>query len=362
MRIIEVDLSDESYPIVIGRGLGDALSLLPVAVQKARKIIVTNNTVEALYVESIKEVLHSSEVIVIPDGEAHKTLDTVNAIISKLLESNVSRHAVLVALGGGVVGDITGFVAACYQRGIGFVQYPTTLLAQVDSSVGGKTGVNHVLGKNMIGAFYQPACVLIDTAMLDSLPDREFRAGIAEIIKYGAILDADFFSWLEQNIEQILTKNDHALEYAIARSCSIKSTVVSQDEKESGIRAILNYGHTFGHAIESWGEYRLLVHGEAVAIGMAIAAVFSSIELGFDEGAARRLVGLIRSMGLPVQIPEGMSNDDFLYYMAKDKKNSGDAITLILLDKLGCAKIVKITDMHKISQGLDAARKVLGAS
>ena len=359
MRIIQVGLQDRTYPIFIGRNLGDVNKLLPEFVRNKKKIIVTNPTVAGFYLNSVQNALGASQVVVVPDGEAFKNLESFNRIITELLENNVSRSAVLVALGGGVIGDLTGFAAACYQRGIHFVQYPTTLLAQVDSSVGGKTGVNHLLGKNMIGAFYQPACVIIDTHMLTTLPDREFSSGIAEIIKYGAILDKDFFQWLEENSFNILEKHEESLAYAIERSCCIKSHIVSQDEREAGIRAILNFGHTFGHAIEAWGGYQLLTHGEAVGIGMAMAAIMSCRELGMAEEEAKRLIALIKQMGLSVRLPDGMSTDDFIYYMLKDKKNKGDGIELILLDAIGQARKVTVSDEARVRAGVEAARKAL---
>jgi 3-dehydroquinate synthase len=279
------------------------------------------------------------ETVILPDGEQYKTLQSTSAIFDALLEKRFNRNATLIALGGGVVGDIGGFAAACYQRGIAFIQIPTTLLAQVDSSVGGKTGVNHVLGKNMIGAFYQPRCVIIDTDVLKTLDDRQFSAGLAEVIKYGLIRDADFFLWLEQNLDSLLDRDKDALVFAIERSCSNKAAVVAEDEKESGIRAILNLGHTFGHAIETGSGYGTFLHGEAVAIGTCQAADLSRRMGWLNDEDVAKIIALFERAKLPVKPPGNMTTEHFLKHMAVDKKNIDGGIRLILLESIGSATL-----------------------
>jgi len=277
MKTLQVQLGERSYPIYIGSGLLDQADLLTQHIKSKQVLVVTNETIAPLYLDKILKNLtgYSVETVILPDGEQFKTLDFVNKIFDKLLASKFSRNATLIALGGGVIGDMGGFAAACYQRGIAFVQIPTTLLAQVDSSVGGKTGVNHPLGKNMIGAFYQPQAVLADADVLDTLDDRQLSAGLAEVIKYGLISDVEFFEWLELNIDALLTRDKKALAFAIERSCINKAQVVAEDETETGVRATLNLGHTFGHAIETGMGYGAYLHGEAVAIGTCQAADLS---------------------------------------------------------------------------------------
>jgi len=306
--------------------------------------IVTNATVAPLYSARLAATLgHAGArvlAIELPDGEAHKDWKTLDQVFAALLRANADRRTVLVALGGGVVGDMAGFAAASYLRGIAHLQVPTTLLAQVDSSVGGKTAINHPLGKNMIGAFHQPVAVVADTATLATLPARELGAGLAEVVKYGAIHDLAFLDWIERNAAALVARDAAALAYAIERSCEIKAAVVARDERESGARALLNFGHTFGHAIESATGYGTWLHGEAVAIGMALAARLS-VRLGrIAQADADRLVALLERLGLPVR-PPAIARDAWLEYMGRDKKNEGGRITLVLLDRLGAAAVVK---------------------
>ena len=340
MTSVEVRLGGRSYPIHIGeRLLAQAGALLDIPAG-GRGVAVTNAIVAAHHLDALKASLRARgmrvDVVVLPDGEAHKNQATLDDLLTRLLELRVERSTTLIAVGGGVVGDIAGFAAAIYQRGIALVQVPTTLLSQVDSSVGGKTGINHPLGKNMIGAFWQPRAVLIDTAVLATLPARELRAGLAEVIKYGAIRDAGFFAWLEDNISALLAKDPAALAHAIRRSCEIKAEIVAADERESGERALLNFGHTFGHAIEAAQGYGEWLHGEAVAAGMVCAARLSGRVCGLDASDARRLSALIAAAGLPVS-PPGIAPDRWLELMRRDKKVEGGAMRFVLLEKLGHA-------------------------
>ena len=335
-RIITVDLADRSYPIVIGRNLLDGNYDLAAQLPGPDCLVVSNENVAPLYLERLEKNLPGCnvEAMLLPDGEAWKTLESAAAILDRLVELKARRDTTVMALGGGVVGDIAGFAAACYMRGVAFVQVPTTLLAQVDSSVGGKTGVNHAGGKNLIGAFHQPRLVLIDTDTLASLPEREFRAGLAEVIKHGAIADAGFFSWLEQNIRGLLAKDPEALAHAIGRSCEIKASVVSEDETEQGRRALLNFGHTFAHAIEKTLGYGEWLHGEAVAAGMVMAAQLSNI----DQGDRDRLQLLLDAAGLPVA-PPPRSGDRLRAAMQLDKKARAGQLRFVLLDRLGEARL-----------------------
>ena len=338
---LSVDLGERSYPIVIGSHLLDGDEFAR-HVPGKRVAIVTNTTVAPLYLERLTAMLRSAGKeclsVVLPDGEEEKNADNLMAIFTALLEHKCDRKTTLVALGGGVIGDMTGFAAATYMRGVPFVQVPTPLLAQVDSSVGGKTAINHPLGKNMIGAFYQPQSVLADTATLSTLPDRELSAGLAEVIKHGAIIDADFFRWLEQNMAQLMARDDEALAHAIRRSCEIKADVVRQDEREGGLRAILNFGHTFGHAIEAGLGYGQWLHGEAVGCGMVMAADLS-VRLGYLAPEDRtRIVALVQAAGLPTVAPD-LGEARWLELMEVDKKNEGGQIKFILLKPLGCATI-----------------------
>ncbi len=342
MQTLTVDLGDRSYPIHIGAGLlSQAGLILPHLAQK-RVMVVTNTTVAPLYLAQLTATLEAAGVtvaqVVLPDGEAYKTWETLNLIFDALLTDRAERKTTLIALGGGVIGDMTGFAAACYQRGVPFVQIPTTLLSQVDSSVGGKTGINHPLGKNMIGAFYQPKVVLADTDTLKTLPPRELSAGLAEVIKYGLIWDAGFLAWLEASMDKLRALDPAAIAHAIHRSCEIKAQVVGQDEREGGIRAILNLGHTFGHAIETGMGYGTWLHGEAVAAGMVMAAQTSQ-RMGWLSGAdVERTRALIRAAGLPDVAPD-LDVDTYLEYMGHDKKVEGGKMRFVLLKKLGEAVI-----------------------
>ena len=334
---VQIDLGDRSYPILIGGGLlSDPQTWASQANRKASALIVTNVTVDKLYAATLVAALapHFARVrtLALPDGEVYKDLDHLNLIFDELLGQEADRSTVLFALGGGVVGDMTGFAAACYMRGVAFVQVPTTLLAQVDSSVGGKTAVNHPLGKNMIGAFYQPQQVVCDLSVLDTLPDREMSAGLAEVIKYGASIDVDFLGWLERHIDDLRARERAALTHAVRRCCEIKARVVGADEKEAGLRAILNFGHTFGHAIEAGMGYGAWLHGEGVGCGMVMAAELSA-RLGLVSMAfARRIEALIARAGLPVRGPAALGPARYLELMRVDKKAQGGDIRFVLLD------------------------------
>jgi 3-dehydroquinate synthase len=343
-QTITVALGERSYPIHIGTGLLDQGALIAPYIESRRAVIVTNTTVAPLYAARLERALASAGVacmrIEIADGEQYKDSATLDAVFAQLLQARVDRHVTLVALGGGVVGDLAGFAAATYQRGVAFVQVPTTLLAQVDSSVGGKTAINHALGKNMIGAFHQPRAVIADLDTLDTLPPRELASGLAEVVKHGAIHDAAFFSWIEENAAALAGRRHDALAHAVRRSCEIKAAVVAEDERESGARALLNFGHTFGHAIESGQGYGAWLHGEAVAAGMVLAARLSSQQLGFPAADITRLQALLARLGLPVA-PPPMPVSKWLEFMGRDKKNEGGSIALVLLERLGRACVVK---------------------
>ena len=342
MQTLSVDLGDRSYPIHIGADLLSRADLLVPHLAQKRAVIVTNTTVAPLYLARLTATLQSAGIevfpVVLPDGEAYKTWETLNLIFDALLTQRAERKTTLIALGGGVIGDMTGFAAASYQRGVPFIQIPTTLLSQVDSSVGGKTGINHPLGKNMIGAFYQPKVVLADTATLKTLPARELSAGLAEVIKYGLIWDADFLGWLEANMEKLRALDETAIAHAIYRSCEIKAQVVAQDEREGGIRAILNLGHTFGHAIETGMGYGNWLHGEAVGAGMVMAAQTSQRLGWLSEADVARTRALIRAAGLPDVAPD-LGVDTWLDYMGHDKKVESGKMRFVLLKKLGEAVI-----------------------
>lgn len=339
--VVNVDLADgRDYPIYIGTSYSDeqTKALLSSHIHGKKVLIVTNDKVGPLYLDHYTKLLRANpkldvETFVVPDGEENKSMDILQTILNKALEMNLDRKCTFVALGGGVIGDMVGFAAAIYQRGVNFIQIPTTVMAMVDSSVGGKTGVNHPLGKNMIGAFHQPQCVFIDTNTLSTLPDRELQSGIAEIIKYGLIRDADLFRWLETNMELLLSRDPTTTRYAIRRSCENKADVVREDEKEADVRATLNLGHTFGHAIESGSGYGTYLHGEAVAIGTAMAATMSA-ELGWiDTDLVDRTYRILERARLPVDLPvqSPMDRDTFLKYMAADKKVANGQLRLILL-------------------------------
>lgn len=338
MNTLTVDLGSRSYPIYIGQNLlTDPQLVLPYVVSN-QVMIVSNTTVAPLYLEKIRTAYAAfdTHTVILPDGEMYKSLDTVNQIFEQLLTHRCSRQVTLVALGGGVIGDMTGFAAACYQRGVQFIQAPTTLLSQVDSSVGGKTGVNHRLGKNMIGAFHQPRCVVIDTDTLKTLDDRQFSAGLAEVIKYGLINDPEFFTWLESYADALLARDSNALTYAITRSCQDKATIVAQDEHEmSGTRALLNLGHTFGHAIETGSNYTGYLHGEAIAIGMYLAAQLSCHLGWLSQQQVERIKNLLQHVHLPIYIPEFISAEQMLALMQVDKKVQRGKVRLILLQDIG---------------------------
>ena len=348
-RTIEVALGDRSYPIHIGPGLLDDVELLRQQIPSQQLLIVTDTTVAPLFLQRIRDTFQDRQVAVatLPDGEQEKSLRQFENLIDMLIAGRFHRDAAAVALGGGVIGDLTGFAAATYQRGIDFVQLPTTLLAQVDSSVGGKTAVNHPAAKNMVGAFHQPKTVIIDTLTLETLPERQLRAGLAEVIKYGLIMDADFFRWLEHNIEALLARDSDALTEAIATSCLAKARVVAADERELGQRALLNLGHTFGHAIEALAGYGEVLHGEAVAIGMLLAAE-TSVTIGMlpaDQLAPIRR--LIERAGLPVTLP-ALAPAAILETMALDKKVKQGRLRLVLLDAIGSARLVDAPDSNKL--------------
>jgi 3-dehydroquinate synthase len=334
---LQVDLGDRAYPIYIGSDLISNPEFFAQHITGSRVMVVSNTTVGPLYLEQLKKALVDFNVseVILPDGEEFKTLDVLNQIYTALLENRFDRTCTLIALGGGVVGDMTGYAAASYQRGVNFIQVPTTLLSQVDSSVGGKTGVNHPLGKNMIGAFHQPQAVIADTLTLNTLPDRELSAGMAEVIKYGLINDAEFFEWLEEHMEALMARDLVLLAEAIRRSCADKAQIVAADEKESGQRALLNLGHTFGHAIETGMGYGKWLHGEAVGAGMAMAADMSCRLGWIDENKVNKINDLLKRAALQASPPESMSGDDFMGLMSVDKKVLDGKMRLVLMKDIG---------------------------
>ena len=336
-RQLEVDLGARSYPIYIGGGLYDNAKYYRPHILGRQVMLVTNETIAPLYLQRTLEALDGYQVasVILPDGEQYKTLEVLNRIYTALLQQRFTRKCTLLALGGGVIGDMTGFAAATYQRGVAFIQIPTTLLSQVDSSVGGKTGVNHPLGKNMIGAFHQPQAVLADTSTLDTLDDRQLASGLAEVIKYGLIVDSEFFGWLEQNTPALLARDSQALIHAIERSCRCKAAVVAADEREAGQRALLNLGHTFGHAIETGMGYGEWLHGEAVAVGMCMAADLSRRQGWLSEQDFLRTRELLRRAHLPVEPPPQLSPERLLELMAVDKKVLHGRLRLVLLKGIG---------------------------
>ncbi len=355
-KIVEVDLGDRSYPIHVGSGLLDDPELYSEQIAGGQVMVVTNETVAPLYLERVQNALagFQCESVVLPDGERYKTLETWQSIFDALLKHRFNRQCTIVALGGGVVGDMAGYAAASYQRGINFIQVPTTLLAQVDSSVGGKTGVNHPLGKNMIGAFHQPQCVIADTDTLNTLDDRQLSAGISEVIKYGLINDPEFFLWLEQNISALLARDPEALAFAIERSCIDKANVVAADELEAGQRALLNLGHTFGHAIETGVGYGEWLHGEAVAAGMCMAARFS-VALGWmSQQEEERILDLVEQSQLPTRPPESLDAERILELMAVDKKVLDGRLRLVLMHGIGKSVVTDDFDMEKLRSTLSS--------
>ena len=347
MLCVNVELQERRYPILIGNGLLQDERSYPVK-RGDRVMIVTNPTVAQFYLDTVTFALkkRGCEVdhVLLPDGEKYKTLESLNLIFTALLQGNHGRDTTIIALGGGVIGDVAGFAAASYQRGVRLIQIPTTLLSQVDSSVGGKTAVNHELGKNMIGAFYQPSMVIIDTHTLGTLPKREVNAGLAEVIKYGAILDYEFFEWLEAHIDELVALNNESLQHCIARCCQIKADVVARDETEKGDRALLNLGHTFGHAIETHLGYGNWLHGEAVSTGMMMAAALSEQLGDISVADVSRLEKLLARANLPTLSPDSMQPEDYLPHMMRDKKVLAGKLRLVLLKSLGQAYIATDTD------------------
>ena len=341
MITLNLDLAERSYPIYIGQNLLKQADLVRGFVKGTQVMIVTNTTVAPLYLEQCKALFSDFKLdwVILPDGEQYKSLEVLNQVFDKLIAEHFDRKCTLVALGGGVIGDMTGFAAAAYQRGVPFIQIPTTLLSQVDSSVGGKTGVNHPQGKNMIGAFHQPKAVVIDTHTLNTLEDRQLSAGLAEVIKYGLIRDLAFFEWLEQNLEGLLARDHELLAQAIQRSCQNKADIVAADETEQGQRALLNLGHTFGHAIEAGMGYGAWLHGEAISAGMMQAAYMSQLLGDLTEQDVSRIAHIFKRAGLPIYPPHQLSNQDFMHYMAGDKKVQAGVVRLVLMKSIGQAYI-----------------------
>lgn len=356
MHTLQVSLGERSYPIHIASGLLDRADLLAPHVKAAQAVVVTNETVAPLYLQRLKNTLEKAGVsvipVILPDGERFKTWETLNLIFDALLGAHCERSTPLIALGGGVIGDMGGFAAACYQRGMPFIQVPTTLLSLVDSSVGGKTAINHPLGKNMIGAFYQPRLVLADIATLDTLPERELRAGLAEVIKYGLIRDPAFLVWLESNLERLLARDKESLIYAVHRSCANKAEVVAADERESGERALLNLGHTFGHAIETGMGYGAWLHGEAVAAGTMIASELSRLLGWLTADDVERVRRIFSRAGLPVVAP-GLGVARYLELMRHDKKVQDGRLRLVLLRSVGQAVLSDVAREDQIGEAIE---------
>jgi 3-dehydroquinate synthase len=357
MQTLEVALGDRTYPIHIGSGLISQADLILPYLKRKNVAIVTNTTIAPLYLANLSQALKSTGVtvveIILPDGEAYKNSEMLNLIYDALLKNRCERSTTLIALGGGVIGDLTGYAAATYLRGVPFIQIPTTLLSQVDSSVGGKTGINHPLGKNMIGAFYQPKIVLADIDTLQTLPKRELSAGAAEVIKYGLIRDADFFDWLETNIDKLMALDEAVITYAIYRSCKNKAEVVAADEHETGERALLNLGHTFGHAIENAMGYGVWLHGEAVAAGTMLAADLSQRLGWLSADEVERIHALLAASSLPLRAPK-LGAEKYLNLMANDKKVENGKIRLVLQQGIGKAVITSDYDVAKLKQTLEA--------
>lgn len=353
MHTLHVKLGERSYPIYIGRDLLADSALLAPHVLGSQVVIVSNDTVAPLYLDRVRAALGERKLVtevILPDGEQYKTLDTLSTILDQVMTAKHDRTTTFVAVGGGVVGDITGFAAACYQRGVNFVQVPTTLLAQVDSSVGGKTAVNHPLGKNMIGAFYQPRAVIIDINTLQTLPEREFAAGLAEVVKYGLICDEPFYRWLQEHASNLLAREEAALSEAIERSCANKAAVVAADELEGGVRAILNLGHTFGHAIETAQGYGKWLHGEAVAVGMCLALRLSAALGRISDAEVLAFEQLLERLSLPTRAPQDMSAEQFIQLMGRDKKVIDGELRLVLLNAIGSAELRADTPIAQIEE------------
>ncbi len=358
---VHINLGERSYDIRIEAGsLADCGSLIKTVTPAKRCLLVTNDVVKQWYLEpalgSLKSAGFDASPFVLPDGEHVKSLNCLESIYHAMIEARIDRHGCVIALGGGVVGDLAGFAAATYMRGIDFVQIPTTLLAQVDSSVGGKTGINLREGKNLVGAFYQPRLVVIDPDVLSTLDGRQLRAGFAEVIKYGIIYDADLFAYLEDHIERIFKLDSTCIAHIVAVSCSIKADVVEQDERESGLRAILNFGHTVGHAIEAVTGYDRFVHGEAVAVGMAVAVTLANSVSGFTDGCVKRVISLLKRSQLPYRIPSDISTESIIECMRKDKKVKNDIIRFVLPERIGKVKIVDDVPVSAIARAIDFYR------
>jgi len=361
MLCVNVELKERSYPIHIGTGLLTNTDCYPL--KSGNKVmIVTNPTVAKHYLSTVMDTLEKIgclvEHVLLPDGEQYKTLDSLNLIFTALLKANHGRDTTIVALGGGVIGDVAGYAAASYQRGVRFIQIPTTLLAQVDSSVGGKTAVNHELGKNMIGAFYQPSAVIVDTLTLNTLPKREVNAGLAEVIKYGAILDFSFFQWLEQHIDDLVALEQNALQQCIARCCQLKADIVARDETEKGDRALLNLGHTFGHAIETHLGYGNWLHGEAVAAGCMMATALSEKLGDLTPHDVARLEKLLARANLPTVSPDSMTAQDYLPLMMRDKKVLNGKLRLVLLKALGQAYVATDVPQEQVIEAINRCTQV----
>lgn len=359
METVRVELGARAYPIHIGEGVLDVAELYRPHLGRGRAAVITNEIVAPLYLGRVKAALeragaHPTIDVLVEDGEQAKSWASLERVFDALLGARLGRDGIIVALGGGVVGDLAGFAAAIYQRGIPFIQVPTTLLAQVDSSVGGKTGVNHARGKNMIGAFHQPTCVLADVGALSTLPDRELRSGIAEVIKHGFALDAELVAWLESNMERLLAREPAALAHAVRRSCELKAQVVAEDEREGGRRAVLNFGHTFGHAIETGAGYGVWLHGEAVAVGMVMAAGLSARCGLLAQAEAARVRRLVQRSGLPVTAP-AMAPERYLELMAGDKKAAAGRNRYVLLERVGHASLRGDVDERLVREVLNAA-------
>lgn len=358
IQTVDVDLGDRSYPIRIGAGLLSNKELISAHIKGHQVCIVSNETIAPLYLSQVKNMLSDYDVteIILPDGEEFKTLEYIAVIYDSLLNFGFERSGTLIALGGGVVGDMTGFAAATYQRGVNLIQLPTTLLAQVDSSVGGKTAVNRPKGKNMVGVFYQPQCVIADTLTLNTLPDRELRAGLAEVIKYGLITNVSFYDWLTLNISSLLNRDAAALTHVIRVCCEEKAMLVAVDEKEAGIRAILNFGHTFAHAIEAALGYGSWLHGEAVAAGMVMAVDLSCRLDMISRDEAKKIKVLISAAGLPVVPPDSINAKQYLSFMSRDKKAEKGLIRFVLLERTGKAVVLSDIDANILLETLGAGQ------
>ena len=354
MKSLHVELGDRSYPIYIDSGILDTAELYHRHISGKNVLIVADENTATHYLNRLQNALtqYNCQVITLPAGEAHKNMDTVGSIYDTLMNQRFDRNSTLIALGGGVVGDICGFAAATYQRGVNFIQVPTTLLAQVDSSVGGKTGVNHPSGKNMIGAFHQPSCVIADMQSLHSLPERELKAGLAEVIKYGLIDDAEFFQWISDNIETLLKLAPEKLAHTVHRCCTNKARIVAADERESGQRALLNLGHTFGHAIETANGYGVWLHGEAISAGICLAAKFSALAGYLPQSKIASIEQILQAAGLPVKPPAEMTSEQCHSLMYRDKKVRDNVLTLVLLQSIGEAFLCNDFDQPLLQQSL----------